>query len=63
MKRYGKKMEKTYVVEKILHWLQKKIHYMIIARKITKYGLFNYSRTYGKTTSSLRKKSMIFKNT
>jgi hypothetical protein len=63
MKRHGEKMEKTSVVKKILRWLQKKFHYIIIARKITKYGLFNYSRTYGKTTSSLRKKSMIFKNT
>ena len=56
MKRYGEKMEETCVVEKILRLLQKKIYYMIIARKITKYGLFNYSRTDGKTTSSLRKK-------
>jgi hypothetical protein len=29
----------------------KKNYYMIIARKITKYGLFNYSRIDGKTTS------------
>jgi hypothetical protein len=33
MKRYKKKMEETYVVEKILRSLQKKFHYVVIAIK------------------------------
>jgi hypothetical protein len=31
MKRYGKKMKKTCVVEKILCSLQKKFHYVVVA--------------------------------
>jgi hypothetical protein len=31
IKRYEEKMEKTHVVEKIICWLQKKFHYVVVA--------------------------------
>lgn len=31
IKRYREKIEETHVVEKILHLLQKKFHYMVVA--------------------------------